>query len=78
MESDANASYKEIFGNHMLDFVRSHGVMPEEIYSEKGKNVDYCSLEKIILYDIVRQARTSAALSSIDAAKCYDSIAHAI
>ena len=52
--------------------------MPEEIYSEKGKTDDDCYLSKVILYDIVQQARTSAALSSIDAANCYDSIAHVI
>ena len=62
----------------MLDLVRSHGFMLEEIYSEKGKTTNDFSLAKVILYDIVRQARTSTALSPIDAVKCYDSIAHAI
>ena len=38
----------------MLDAVRSHGFMPEEIYSEKGKTDDDCYLAKVILYDIVR------------------------
>ena len=28
-EDDSNASYKEIFGNRMLDMVRIHGFMPE-------------------------------------------------
>ena len=78
MEADSNVSYKEIFGNRMLDMVRSHGFMPEEIYSEKGKTANDCYLAKVILYEIVRQARTSTAVSSIDATKCYDSIAHAI
>ena len=32
----------------------------------------------VLFYDIVWQARVSAGLSSIDAANCYDSIAHAI
>ena len=78
MEADSNASYKEIFGNNMLDVVRSHGFMPEEIYSEKGKTVNDCFLEKVILYDIVWHASTFAALSSIDAANYYTSIAYAI
>ena len=78
MEADSNDSYKVIFGNYILDVVRTHSFMPEEIYSEKGITSNDCSLEKVILYDIVWQARTSAALSSIDAANCYDSIAHAI
>ena len=74
MEYDLNASYKEIFGNRMLGVVKSHIFLPEEIYSEKGNTVDDCYLEKVVLYDIVWQARTSAALSSIDDAQCYDSI----
>ena len=37
MEADSNASYMDIFENLMLDVVRSHGFVPEEIYSEKGK-----------------------------------------
>ena len=78
MEADLNASYKEIFGNCMLDVVRSHGFMTEEIYSEKGKTYDDCYVSKVILYDIVWQERISAALSSIDDANFYDSITHAI
>ena len=62
----------------MLDVVRSHGFMPEEIYSGKGKTANDCSLAKSILYDIVWEARTSASLRSIDAANFYDIIVHAI
>ena len=51
MEADLNASYKEIFGNCMLDVVRSHGFMTEEIYSEKGKTYYDCYVAKVILYD---------------------------
>ena len=78
MKVDSNASYMEIFGNRNLIVVISHGFMPEEIYSEKGKTSDVCSLAKAILYYIVRKARTSAAPRYIDAANCYNSIAHAI
>ena len=52
--------------------------MPEEIFSEQGKTADDGSLAKILIYDTVRQSRCTAALSSIDAANCYDSITHAI
>ena len=62
----------------MLNVVRSHGFMLEEIYSEQGKTADDCSIEKVILYDIVRQERTSTAIISIDATDCYSSIAYAI
>ena len=60
MEADLNASHKEIFGNCMLDVVRSHGLMTEEIYSERSKTAIDCSLTRFILYGIFRQARTSA------------------
>ena len=53
VEADSNYSYKEIFGNRMLDVVRSHGFVPEEKCSEKGKTSDDCSLAKFVLYDIV-------------------------
>ena len=78
MEADFNFSNKMIYGVRMLDNVRKHGWMPEEVYSEKGKTADDGSLAKVLFYDIVRQSRVSAGLSSIDAANCYDSIAHAI
>ena len=78
MEADFNSSNKIIFGERMLDNARRSGFMPEEIYSERGKMADDGSLAKVLFYDIVRQSRLSAALASIDAANCYDSIAHAI
>ena len=53
MEADSNASYKELFWNSMLDVVRSHGFMPENIYSDQGKTDDDCSIAKVVLYDIV-------------------------
>ena len=62
----------------MIGVVRIHSFILEEIYSEKGKTSDDCSLSKVILYDIFRQARTSTALSSIDVANLYIIITNAI
>ena len=70
MEADFNFSNKMVYGVRMLENVRRHGFMPEEIYSEKGRMADDGSLAKVLFYDIVRPA----GLSSIDAANCYDSI----
>jgi len=78
MEADFNFTNKVVFGVRMMDNVRKHGYMPEEIYSEQGKTADDGTLAKVLFYDIVRQSRLSAGLASIDAANCYDSIAHAI
>ena len=78
MEADCNHSNKEIFGQRMLNNVRKHGLVPEEIYSKRGKVPDDGTLAKVIFYDLVRQTRLSAGVSSVDAANCYDSVAHAI
>ena len=50
----------------MMNNVHRFGWMPEEIYSKKGKTVDDGSLSKVLLYNIVWQARVYAGLSSID------------
>lgn len=67
MEADFNASNKIIFGERMMDNARKYKLMPEEIYSEKTH-----------FYDIVRQLTRPAGLALVDAANCYDCVAHAI
>ena len=66
------------YGIQMMQNVRKHNFMPEEIYSEKNRMADDGSLAKVLFYDIVRQTRLPAGLASVDASNCYDSIAHAI
>lgn len=78
MEADFNANNKEIFGVNMIENIRKYNLMMEEIFSEIGKMAEDRGLAKILTYDIVRQCRLTAAISSVDAANCYDSIAHAI
>jgi hypothetical protein len=78
MEADFNANNKELIGNRMMENIRAHGLMKEEIFSELGRTAEDGALSKILFYDIVRQSRLSAAISSVDAANCYDSIAHAV
>ena len=73
METDFNFKNKLIYGCRMLDVTRKYRFMPEEIYSEQRKTADNDLLSKILFYDIVWQSRCTAALSSIDAANCYDS-----
>ena len=52
--------------------------MMEEIFSELGRTAEDGALSETLFYDIVRCSRLAAAISSVDAANCYDSIAHAI
>ena len=61
----------------MMENVRAHGCMPEEIYSEKEKTADDCTLAKVLFYDMVRQSRATSGLGLIDVTNC-NSVAHAI
>ena len=78
MEADYNANNKIVFGERMIDVVRKHGLMADEVFSEQGRTAEDGALAKVLFYDIVRQFRLPAGISSVDAANCYDSIAHAI
>ena len=78
MEADFNAANKIVYGERMLNNVRRHKLIPDEIFSEKGRMADDGDLSKVIFYDIVRQLKTTAAISSVDASNCYDRVAHAI
>ena len=62
----------------MLENARKYGFIPEEVYSERGKTSDYGTLAKVIFQDVVRQTRLTVGLALVDAANCYDSVAHAI
>ena len=78
MEEEFNFANKTIYGVRILDNVRKYNLMPEEIFSEQNRMADNGTLAKVLFYDIVRQLRVSAGISSVDAANFHDSIAHAI
>ena len=78
MEADFNCANKLLYGSRMLNIVREHGRMPEEIFSERNRMADDGTLAKVLFYDVVRQARRPAGLSLVDADNCYDRITHAI
>ena len=78
MEADFNAANKIIFGQRMLDNVRRYKLMPDEIFSEKQRMAEDGILSKVLFYDISRQLRAPAGLASVDAANCYDRVAHAV
>ena len=62
----------------MLDNVRKHGLVPEEIYSKRGKVPDVGTLAKVIVNNVVRQTLLSVDAASVDSANCYDNVAHVI
>ena len=50
--------------------------MLEEIFNEQNRMADDVTFAKILFYDIFRKLQFSAGISSMDAANCYESIAH--
>ena len=78
MEADFNFANKMIYGVRMLNNARFHGIMMEEIFSKHNRMADDGTLSKTLFYDLVRVLRVPVAISSVDAANCYASIAHAI
>ena len=78
MEADFNASNKIVYGERMLDNARKYKLMPEEVFSEKNREATDGGIAKKLFFDIARQLRRPAALASVDAANCYDRVAHAI
>ena len=78
MEADFNATNKIIYGNRMMDNVRRFKLMPDEIFSDKNRMADDGTLTKTLFYDLTRQSRRNAGISSVDADNCYDRVSHAI
>ena len=44
METDFNFHNKLIFGTRMMNLARDNGMVPEEIYNEKGKTAEDTNL----------------------------------
>jgi hypothetical protein len=78
MEADFNATNKIIYGQQMLHQARKYKLIPEAIYSERNRLADDETIAKVLFFDIVRQTRQSAGISTVDADNCYDWIAHPI
>ena len=51
----------------MLDNACKYKLMPDEIYSERHRMEDDCSVAKVLFYDVVRQLRVPAAIALVDA-----------
>merc|ERR1711884_401283 len=61
-----------------MDLARRHSIVPEEIFSEKERTAEDAVLAQVLAYDIARQKRAPFIVASVDAAQCYDRIAHSI
>ncbi|KAL7459566.1 hypothetical protein ACHAWC_011573 [Mediolabrus comicus] len=78
LEADYNQHSKLIFGKRMLDLARKNGLVPEEIYSEKGRTAEDAILQQVLMYDIARMSRRPLLVAQVDAAQCYDRVATAV
>ena len=61
-----------------MDNVRKHGLIPEEMYRERGKVPDDGTLDKVIFNNFMIQTWLFVGVASVDAANWCDSVAHAI
>ena len=52
--------------------------MPNQIFSKKQRMAEDGIIAKVLFYDISPQLRAPAALAWVDAANCYDRVAHAV
>ena len=78
MEADFNCHNKLIFGSRMMALGREHGLVPDEIFSAKDKTAEDAILLQALVYDYARQRRLTMVTSSVDAAQCYDRMAHSM
>ena len=75
LEADFNFCNKLIFGHRMLDLARAQGMVPEEIYSGKGRTAEDAILQQVLMYDIARITKRPLLVAQVDAAQCYDRVA---
>jgi hypothetical protein len=78
MEADFNMHNRIIFGSRMIQRAREEGTIPEELFSSEGNTAEDGTFQKKVTFDISRQTKSACAVTSNDAASCYDRIAHAI
>ncbi|KAK1748959.1 hypothetical protein QTG54_000898 [Skeletonema marinoi] len=78
LEADFNQHNKLIFQHRMLALARENGLIPEEIFSEKGKTAEDAILQQVLMYDIARITKRPLLVAQVDASQCYDRVAHAM
>jgi hypothetical protein len=77
LEGDFNFANKLILGIRMMRNAEAHNLtVPEALGSRKHHDAKELALNRRLLADISRQQVRPLAIASVDAAQCYDSIAH--
>ena len=78
MEAEFNCHNRLIFGDRMMKLAQENGLVPEDIYSKKGKTPEDAILQQVLVYDIARHPRRPLMVASVDTAQCYNRIAHTV
>ena len=66
MEADFNYHNRLIFRSRMMDLARKHDMIPEEIFSKKGKMAEDDILQQELIYDIAGQLKCPLLVASVD------------
>jgi hypothetical protein len=77
LEADFNWWLKVIFAKRMMSRMRSQDILPVEQGATSGKTTIDSSMLKQLYFDQANVLHLSCAVSSNDAAHCYDSVNHA-
>ena len=59
-----------------MDLARQHDMIPENIFSEKGKTAEDAILQQVLVYNIARQLKRHLVVASVDVAQCYDRVSY--
>ena len=77
-EADFNCYNQFVFGRQAMQRLTDIGYVPEELFSQKGSTAEDAKFDKTLMADLSRQARHPMAVTSADAAYCYDRVNHVI
>ena len=77
LEADFNFATKLLVGKRMVESLEEEGALAEEQFgSRKQRSSIEVALNRHLLSDISRQQRRTVAIAGVDAAHCYDRVAH--
>ena len=77
-EADFNFYNQFIFGRVAMNKISENGLIPEELFSQKGSTAEDAKFDKTLTADLSRQSRQPMTIVSADAAYCYDRVNHVI
>lgn len=71
-----NENNKKLAADTMWQAEQAGAIPPEHFGGRKGFSANLLLLEKVLCFDIIRQQRMAAIHDCLDAAQCYDRMAH--